>query len=191
MPNKLLGEDYGANFKEYFESDGRRHFVSNSTPEEFDWEGFKTHMSFDDADLEEWKSEPSRYNATFKMFSKDMLNKWMIVEVVKAKGCGNGLKVRDRLYFKGMGHLVPELSDGWCGHNLNCIPVLQDMCHNLFIQGKDPNEVFPDHFSCVDTTCKYGWGYVESRVYIVDEEDLDRLDEVKAEIDARRGLTSK
>ena len=59
------------------------------------------------------------------------------------------------------------------------IPVFQDTAHNMLMQGKDPNELYPDTFSCVDTTCKYGWGYVENKCYVIDEDDLPPLQEGK------------
>jgi len=142
----------------------------------FDWEAFKEHMGFSDEELRQWISDPKRAEATKKMCSPEMQRKWLIVEVVKSHGCANGLKPGDRLYFKGIGNLDPKRSSNWCGHNLLFLPLVQDAIHNALMQGKDPNEfLYPNHFSCVDTTLKYGWGYVESKVYVVDEEDLDKI----------------
>jgi hypothetical protein len=58
---------------------------------------------------------------------------------------------------------------------MSFLPLIQDACHNLVMQGKDPNTLFPNHYSCVDTTNKYGWGYVENKAYVVDEDDLDKI----------------
>jgi len=145
--------------------------------EEFDWKALQKHMNFTDEELEAWKNNPAKNIGIQKMCSQEVQKKWMIVEVVKSHGCANGLKPGDRLYFKGLGNLDPQRSSHWCGHNLMHIPVFQDTAHNLLMQGKDPNDLFPTHFSCVDTDCKYGWGYVENKAYIVEEEDLDKLDQ--------------
>jgi len=148
------------------------HFESG---EPFDWKGFQKHMNFTDEDLKAWMDDPAKFAGAKKMCSPEMQRKWLIVEVVKSHGCANGLKVGDRLYFKGIGNLDPERSSHWCEHNFSFIPLAADACHNLVMQGKDPNTLFPNHFSCVDTTPKYGWGYVENKVYVVDEDDLDKI----------------
>lgn len=144
--------------------------------EEFDWKGFQKHMNMTDEELEAWMKDPAKNEGIRKMCSEKMQKKWLIVEVVKTHCCANGLQVGDRLYFKGMGNLDPERSSHWCGHNMMHLPLIQDACHNLVMQGKDPNEeLFPNHFSCVDTDCKYGWGHVVTKSYVVEEDDLDKL----------------
>ncbi|MEM4474300.1 MAG: hypothetical protein QXY75_04935 [Candidatus Bathyarchaeia archaeon] len=147
--------------------------------EPFDWEAFKRHMNFTDEDLKEWMSDPKRVEATKIMCSPKMQRTWLIVEVVKSKGCANGLKPGDRLYFKGIGNLDPTRSSNWCGHCMMFLPLIQDAIHNLIMQGKEPKEIneilYPNYFSCVDTTYKYGWGYVECRAFVVDEDDLDKV----------------
>ena len=150
------------------------HFESEPG-EKFDWKGFQKHMNFSDEELKAWMDDPAKNIGIQKMCSQEIQKLWMIVEVVKSHGCANGLKVGDHLYFKGLGNLDPKRSSHWCGHNFMHIPVFQDTCHNLIMQGRDPNNLFPTHFSCVDTTCKYGWGYVENKAYVVDEDDLDKI----------------
>ena len=150
------------------------HFESKPG-KDFDWKGFQKHMNFTDEELKAWMDDPAKFEGAQKMCSPEMQRKWLIVEVVKSHGCANGLKVGDRLYFKGIGNLDPERSSHWCGHNMSFLPLIQDACHNLVMQGKDPNTMFPNHYSCVDTTPKYGWGYVESKAYVVDEDDLDKI----------------
>ena len=151
------------------------HFESKPG-KEFDWKGSQKHMNFTDEELKAWMDDPAKFQGAQKMCSPEMQKKWLIVEVVKSHGCANGLKVGDRLYFKGIGNLDPKRSSHWCGHNMSHLPLIQDACHNLVMQGKDPNkEMFPNHFSCVDTTAKYGWGYVENKAYVVEEEDLDKI----------------
>ena len=157
------------------------HFVSKEG-EPFDWKAFQKHMNFSDEELEAWKNNPQKAIPTEMMCSPEVQGKYLIVEVVKSHGCANGMKPGDRLVFKGMGNLVPERSSNWCGHNLGRIMMFQDACHNFYFQGKDPNDIYPKYFSCVDTTMKYGWGYVENKVYVVDEDDLDRLDEISKTI---------
>lgn len=160
-------------YKDFFVTNGRKNWYSvGDTEETFDWEGFKTWMQFSDEELEVWKSDPVRLMGTLHMFSNGIVGKWLVVEVVKSHGCGNGHRVGDRLWWKACGHLVTELSDDWCGHNLSYMGLMQDAVHNLVMQGTDPSALYPDHFSCVDTTCKYGWGYVESKVFVVDEADM-------------------
>jgi hypothetical protein len=156
--------------------------------EEFDWKGFQKHMGFSDEELKAWKNNPAKNIGIQKMCSEEVQNKWMIVEVIKSHGCANGLQPGDKLYFKGLGNLDPQRSAHWCGHNFMHIPVFQDTAHNLLMQGKDPNDLYPNVFSCVDTTCKYGWGYVENKAYIVDEKDLDKLDKPSRKVKSKKAI---
>jgi len=150
------------------------HFCSEAG-DNFDWKGFQKHMGFSDEELKAWMDDPAKNIGAQKMCDPSMQRKWLIVEVVKSHGCANGLKPGDRLYFKGIGNLDPKRSGNGCGHNMSFLPLVQDACHNLVMQGKDPNTIFPNYFSCVDTTAKYGWGYCESKAYVVDEDDLDKI----------------
>ena len=123
------------------------HFVSGQP---FDWKRFQKHMGLSDEELKAWMDNPAKSALTQKFCSPEAQRKWMIVEVVKSHACANELKPGDRLYFQGMGNLDPERSSHWCGHNLSYIPVLQDACHNMVTQGKDPDELYPNYFSCPD-----------------------------------------
>ena len=168
--NAAIGREK-EHYKDFFVTANHENWYSQSG-DLFDWEGFQDWMGFSDEEIAVWKADPKRMMATPHLFSIGLTDKWMCFEVVKSHGCGNGHRVGDRLWWRAIGHLVTELSDGWCGHNLSYAGLMQDAAHNLIMQGKTGNELFPDHFSCVDTTCKYGWGYVECKVFIVDDKDL-------------------
>lgn len=144
--------------------------------EPFDWKAFQEHMNLSDEEIEAWRADPVKSESALRMHSSGVRRKWLIVEVVKSQRCGNGLKVGDRLYFEAIAKLDPVRSSRWCGHNMMFLPMVQDICHNLLIRGRDPSEgFFPNHFSCIDTTSKYGWGYVENKIYVVDADDLDKI----------------
>jgi len=165
--------DNHEHYKDFFVAGGHENWFSRED-EPFDWEGFQRWMGFDDAELAAWQADPQKMGATAHMFSNGITDKWLCFEVVKSHGCGNGHRVGDRLWWRACGHLVTELSDGWCGHNMSYVGLMQDATHNLIMQGKTGNELYPDHFSCVDTTCKYGWGYVETKVFLVEDKDLGK-----------------
>lgn len=162
-----MAEDY----KKYFVANGRKSWYSDEG-DDFDWDGFQKWMQFSDEEIAAWKADPNKMQATPHMFGNGIVDKWLCMEVVKSHGCGNGHRPGDRLWWRACGHLVTELSDDWCGHNMMYTGLMQDAVHNLIMQGKDPAELYPDHCSCVDSTCQYGWGYVETRVFVVDDKDL-------------------
>jgi len=167
-----------AEYKHYFVANGREQFASKSE-DDFDWEGFQKHMRLTDEQLKYWQTDPDKSRFAPMMTSEFVTAYWMIIEAIHVESCGNGLREGDRLYFKALGHLVPELSDAWCGHAMHYIGMMQDQCHNMLLQGKSVEEInetlFPDVFSCFDTTMQYGWGNVIARVFLVRETDMEKF----------------
>ena len=68
-----------------------------------------------DEELDAWRKDPVKSEGAIRMHSSGIRRKWLIVEVVKSHGCGNGLKVGDRLCFEAIARLDPGRSSRWCG----------------------------------------------------------------------------
>jgi uncharacterized repeat protein (TIGR04076 family) len=149
--------------------------------EEFDWKAFQKHMGYSDKELEATKKHPDRSKYVPIMCSPAMQNKWLIIEVVDSHGCGNGLKVGDRLYWEGIGLLDTKRSSRWCPHLMGHISAFVDVAHNFMMQGMEP-KFYYNHFSCADAGSKYSWGQVVAKAYVVDTKDLDNLDEISKKI---------
>ena len=80
------------------------------------------------------------------------------------------MKVGDRLYFQGCGLLDPKRSSPWCAHAFHGVSGWSNICHNLILHGIDPNDMYGDHFSCLDCGTKYGWGLVIMKAYVIKED---------------------
>ena len=91
------------------------------------------------------------------------------MEVVDAQSCPEGMKPGDKLYFTGMSMLDPTRSSRWCAYALTYAITLAFACHNLALQGLDPDGLYGNHFSCWDCGTKYGWGSIVMKAYVIDE----------------------
>ena len=140
-------------------------------PEAF-WKGLQQHMDYTDEELEIFKNDPKRSKWAAPMAGPDIQNSTLIFEVVESHGCANGMKPGDRLYFQGSGLLEPERSSKWCAHALLGVSGFSNICHNLILHGIDPNEMYADHFACLDCGTKYGWGQVIIKAYVIKEDKI-------------------
>jgi len=61
--------------------------------EPFDWKAFQKHMQFTDEELEAFMSHPKKAKSVEYLFNPKFRNKFLVVEVVESKACGNGLVV--------------------------------------------------------------------------------------------------
>ncbi len=138
-------------------------------PEGF-WKGLQEHMGYTDEELEIFKQCPKRGKWAPYMASPEIQNSTLVIEVVESHGCGNGMKVGDRLYFQGCGLLDPKRSSPWCAHAFHGVSGFSNICHNLILHGIDPNDMYADHFSCLDCGTKYGWGLVIMKAYVIKED---------------------
>jgi len=144
--------------------------------EPFDWKAFQKHMQFTDEELEAFKSHPKKGKSVEYLFNPKFRNKFLVVEVVESKACGNGLRPGDRLYFAVCSSLDTKKGrDRWCSHALARIGLFADTLHNFFMQGLDPKEMYFDHFTCPDAGAKLGHGLVTFKAYVVDKSDLDKM----------------
>ena len=144
--------------------------------EPFNWKEFQKHRGYTDAEMEAFKKDPKKIKYAQIICSPEMLNKWLIVEVVESHGCEVGLKIGDRLYFEGLDLLDTKRSNRWCIHAMAAaMNWFAHGCRNLVLKGIDPNEIYADHFGCLDTGPKYGWGRVIMKAYVVETNNLDTL----------------
>ena len=141
---------------------------------EFDWKRYQEYMGNTDEELEIMKSDPVRANATKKLFTREMAKKCLVIEVVSSHACMAGMKVGDRLVFKGLGVLDTERSSPWCAMAMGVIPSIANMAQDRYVAGLDPNDMIYKYFSCADVGPKYGWGQITMKAYVVDESDLPK-----------------
>jgi uncharacterized repeat protein (TIGR04076 family) len=141
----------------------------------FNWKRFQKNNRYTDEELEILKSDPKRSQGIMKLFSPEISKLYLIIEVVDSHGCTVRMKQGDRLVFKALGVLVPELSSPWCSHAMAEIGGFANMAQDRFVSGLDPNGMIFKHFSCMDAGVKCGWGQVIMKVYVVDDKGLENL----------------
>ena len=143
------------------------HFEAGGPPEEF-WKGIQQHMGYSDEELEHIKKYKFAKILPI-MPSPTIQGKTMVIEVVQSHGCAEGMKPGDKLYFIGCSNLDPTRSSRWCAYNMSHICNFTNLCHNMLLQGLDPNEMYTNHFSCMDCGSTLGLGLVISKVTVIDE----------------------
>lgn len=142
-------------------------------PEEF-WKGIQQHMGYTDEEMEHHRKDPKWMKVLPLMASPKMRNSTMVFEVVKSYGCAEGMKVGDKLYFTGCALLDPKRSSPWCAYALSYATVFANLCHNMILQGIGPNEMYADHFSCMDCGTEHGLGQVIVKVYVLQEGENEK-----------------
>jgi uncharacterized repeat protein (TIGR04076 family) len=143
------------------------HFEAAAVPDEM-WKGIQQHLGYSDKELERLKK--GKFAKVLPvMASPAIQGKSMVVEVVESHGCAEGMKPGDKLYFTGCSNLDPTRSTRWCAYNMSHITNFANLCHNMLLQGLDPNLMYSNHFSCMDCGSEHGLGLVISKVTIVDE----------------------
>lgn len=139
-------------------------------PEEF-WKGLQQHLGYSDEEMERFKKDPKKTRTAPLMASPEIRNSTLVFEVVKSHGCAEGMKVGDKLYFNGIALMDPKRSSPWCAYALSHITSFANLCHNMLLQGIDPNEMYTSYSSCLDCGSEYGWGQVVMKAYVVDESE--------------------
>jgi uncharacterized repeat protein (TIGR04076 family) len=134
---------------------------------EFDWNRLQKHLQYSEEELELFKKDPKKFRAAQRLFSPDAARMDLIVEVVESHGCSAGMKPGDRLVFRALGVMdIGKSSSGWCAQALGEIPGFANMAQDRFISGLDPNDMYINHFSCMDAGPRCGWGQVVMKVYV-------------------------
>jgi len=162
------------------------HFQAKSK-DEF-WDAFQKHMGYTEQDMKWLRKDPRRLRYAPIMGSPTVQDQTLIIEVVEAHGCANGMKPGDKLVFEGCGLLDPTRCNRWCGNALGEIGMISYACHCLLLHGLDANEIYSPYFSCTDCGTKYGWGQVIMRARIVKEPKGAKSAESKA---SKTSKTSK
>ncbi len=149
------------------------------TQDDFDWKAFQKTLKYTDEELEIFRNDPKRAAAAKKMFSKEVLENDLVVEVTHSHGCSARLKPGDRLYFKALSLLDFERSTrNWCAHAMLPIPQLASMAQDRFVAGQHDTEMVYNHFTCGDCGVRAGgWGQVVMKAYLAKREPRRKPDE--------------
>jgi hypothetical protein len=141
--------------------------------QEFNWKAFQKTLNYSDQELEVFKADPKRSAAAKKLFTREIMKKDLIIEIVESHGCSARLKPGDRLVFGALSQLDLERSSkNWCAHAMGPIPGVANMVQDRYVAGLDLNDITYNHFTCGDTgPLRNGWGQVVMKAYVVDRND--------------------
>ena len=144
------------------------HFKGADVPEEF-LKLIQQHLGYSDQEMGRFKDNPNLVKMAMFFASPEVRSKTLVFEVVKSHGCSEGMKVGDKLYFKGCGLLDVQRSSPWCAFALSHISTFAYTAQNLILQGVDPNKVYSAYSSCLDCGSEFGVGQVAIKAYIIED----------------------
>jgi uncharacterized repeat protein (TIGR04076 family) len=130
------------------------------TVDERMWKIMQKRLGYSEAELEDFRKEPR--NADVLAKNADLLNKYIILEAVEARGCNSRHKAGDTIYFDGAGNLLAGRSPKKiCVYTLNSAMLLIYAANEMLYAGVDPNEMRFRRTGCIDVGLQCGgWGRV-------------------------------
>ena len=134
------------------------------------WSAFQKHVGYTDEEMKEFRENPRNEDVLSK--GPALMNKTIVVEVVKSHGCNSQHKEGDRFYFDGAGNLITKL----CPKRI-CIYALSSAAmgifasNELFYAGVDPNEMRFNRAGCFDVGVRCGgWGHIVMEIRVEDRQ---------------------
>jgi uncharacterized repeat protein (TIGR04076 family) len=94
--------------------------------------------------------------------SKEFADKYIVLKVVKSKGCNSNHKVGDKFYFDYAGNILTGLCPSKiCGYALNNALMMVFTANEMIYSGIDPNDIRFKRSSCFDVGIECGgWGRI-------------------------------
>ncbi len=138
------------------------------TVDEGQWRLIQEHLGYSDAELKKFKE--NRRNSGILARLPDLLNKTIVAEVVRSRGCNSRHKVGDRFFFDGAGNLLTRLSPKRvCVYALKSFATLIYGANELIYAGLDPNDLHFNRVGCHDVGVERGgWGNIVMEIKILE-----------------------
>jgi uncharacterized repeat protein (TIGR04076 family) len=119
------------------------------------WKIVQSHLGYNDEEMELFKKNPKTGGIVSKI--PKLMNMDFVFEVVQSHGCGSQHKVGDKIYFDGLGCLIPELSPKRiCAFAVSSMSQLIWTAQELVYAGVDPNQMRLNKVCCIDVGVKCG-----------------------------------
>ncbi len=132
------------------------------------WDFFQKHVGYTDEEMKEFRGNPRNEDVLSK--GPALMNKTIVVEVVKSHGCNSQHKEGDKFYFDGAGNLLTKLCPKRvCIYALSSVTMGIFASNELFYAGVDPNEMRFKRLGCFDVGVKCGgWGHIVMEIRVED-----------------------
>jgi uncharacterized repeat protein (TIGR04076 family) len=118
--------------------------------------------------MKEFRENPRNEDVLSK--GRALMNKTIVVEVVKSHGCNSQHKEGDKFYFDGAGNLITKLCPKRvCIYALSSVTMGIFASNELFYAGVDPNEMRFNRLGCFDVGVRCGgWGNIVMEIRVED-----------------------
>ncbi|MFX1340645.1 MAG: hypothetical protein ACFFDK_18690 [Promethearchaeota archaeon] len=128
----------------------------------------KARLEFTDDEMKTFLENPRNIEILKK--APDLVNKTIIVEVIKSHGCDSEHKVGDKFYFNGFGNLLTKLCPKRvCMSALNAAGNLVQNAVTLMWADQDPNKMPFNIAGCSDVGLECGgWGNIVMQIRVED-----------------------
>lgn len=132
------------------------------------WDFFQKHVGYTDEEMKEFRENPRNEDVLSK--GRALMNKTIVVEVVKSHGCNSQHKEGDKFYFDGAGNLITKLCPKRvCIYALSSVATAIFASNELFYAGVDPNEMRFKRAGCFDVGVRCGgWGNIVMEIRVED-----------------------
>jgi len=132
----------------------------------FPWDKFQKNMGYTDEELAEFKADPHRRKAAEALAEAN--RRTVRATVVASHGCAAGYKVGDTIEVSGAGLIKGGSRPQNCIYAVAPMTLHAVMAHDRIADGRDPNGMWWNAFSCQDAGfCAGGWGQVSFKVEVV------------------------
>lgn len=130
------------------------------------WQFMQKRLRYSDEEMRKFRENPR--NARVLDKASELMNKTIVVEVVKSKNCNSQHKVGDRFLFDGAGNLLTKkCPKRICIYALAQLPQLIFAANELMYAGVDPNEMRFKRVGCFDVGVNCGgWGHINMEIKI-------------------------
>ncbi len=124
------------------------------------WTMIQKHLDYNDDEMKLFKENPCNESAVLKL--PVLLNTKFVFEVMESHGCGCKHKKGDKIYFDGLGQLIPEQSPKRiCAFSISAVSQLIFSAQELVYAGVNPNDMRLNRVGCYDVGIHCGgWGNI-------------------------------
>ncbi len=132
----------------------------------------KSRLGYNDEEMKMFMENPINIEILKK--APNLINKTIVIEVIKSHGCNVQHKVGDKFFFDGFGTLLTQLCPKRiCMSALGAVQNLVYATSMLMISGQDPNEILLNTVGCPDPGLECGgWGNIVMEIKVVDRKDI-------------------
>jgi uncharacterized repeat protein (TIGR04076 family) len=124
------------------------------------WNIVQKQLGYNDDEIKLFKENPRNESAVLKL--PVLLNMKFVFEVMESHGCGCKHKKGDKIYFDGLGQLIPELSPKRiCAFSISAVSQLIFTAQELVYARVNPNDMRLNRVGCYDVGINCGgWGNI-------------------------------